>query len=34
MEFSSLELVSEHQAPAGDQTDKETMDLNVVYSRS
>lgn len=32
-EFSGVELVSDHQGLTGDPVDKETLELNVVYSR-
>jgi len=33
-EFSSIELVSDRTAVAGDSADKETLELSVVYSRT
>jgi type IV pilus assembly protein PilN len=33
-EFSDVQLVSDHAALSGDPADKETLELNVVYSRT
>ena len=33
-EFSDVQLVSDHAALTGDPADKETLELNVVYSRT